>query len=156
MKTSQKSRRVSSVLLPSMPLEDRAALLAYYEVQCWERDTGSVEARAVARAMHRGEAVDIPETYWTHVCCQCGRRGAVLVRASSPIPIDWTCQSCGQFVCHHCTLTVPGSVPRRFREQTLCSILCWQRIGSPREEEELPGTQDAERNRRAAAEGSEG
>ena len=66
---SSKVRTISSVLSATMPPEDRKAILAYYAAMLRERDAGSVEGRRIAFAMQRGEVVDIPERYWTNVCC---------------------------------------------------------------------------------------
>ena len=131
-------RSLSSVLSATMAPEDRKAILAYYEAMLWERDTGGVEGRRIAVAMQRGQIVDVPDVYWTNVCCRCEGRGFVVPRSRTGtlLPVDWKCEGCGRFVCHHCTLTVPGSVPVRFREETLCSRECWEKIGSPVEEEE--------------------
>lgn len=128
----------STVLRSTMDPADRRAILAYFKAMAWERSTGGVEARRIVHELQMGRGMDIPERYWTHVCCRCGEQGAVVPQnyTSTVLPIDWTCKGCGQFVCHNCTLTVPGSVPLRFREDTLCSEECWRKIGAPREEEE--------------------
>lgn len=147
---TEPARKMSSVLRAAMPPADRLAVLAFYDNVCWERETGGVAARAIVSLMQSGKVVEIPERYWTHVCCRCQGRGAVIPRnrAGTVLPIDWKCRGCEKFVCHNCTLTVPGSVPLRFREDTLCSEECWRKIGAPREEEE----QTADSGQRTAPE----
>lgn len=72
-----------------------------------------------------------------HVCCRCGARGSVINRhigrdrERDVQRITWKCEGCGRFVCFNCTLTVPGSIPLEFRDKTLCSEGCWEKVGKP-------------------------
>jgi len=58
-------------------------------------------------------------------CVRCKRRGRVgVTEFNGGTPIEWRCCRCGGYVCIECTLTVPGSVPREFYEDTYCSEGC--------------------------------
>ena len=120
--------------------ESRRAVTCFYECLLHDNQLGGGETKegVLALVILNGGGLSIPERFWTHRCCQCQCTGAVIHRslAGPSLPIDWTCRVCDRYVCHNCTLTVPGSVPLRFREETLCSEECWKKIGSPREEEE--------------------
>lgn len=60
-----------------------------------------------------------------HECCRCQRRGRVGVTdVNAGMPIEWRCSKCGQYVCIDCTLTIPGSEPPEFYEDTYCSEAC--------------------------------
>lgn len=69
--------------------------------------------------------------------------------------VQWKCQGCGYLVCRDCTLTLPGTRGldairqgksgidqwslepspggREYYSATLCSKMCWERIGAPEE-----------------------
>jgi hypothetical protein len=59
-------------------------------------------------------------------CCRCGKK-----QHADGSAVTWKCQGCQGLVCRECTLTIPGSVPLEYYEETLCSVACWQAIGSP-------------------------
>ena len=129
-----------------------------YEGTTWEHDCAGRRREAVFRAglvvgrhwldqegVNAAYLDALAETVRRHdaklnVCVRCHAVGSVPPKHdphAAPLPILWKCQGCGGFVCHGCTLTVPGSVPLRFRQETLCSEACWEKMGSPREEEEM-------------------
>jgi hypothetical protein len=65
-------------------------------------------------------------------CCRCLRKGRVgVTETNAGVPICWQCCTCGRFVCIECTLTVPGSTPPEFYDDTYCSEGC--RNGEPPE-----------------------
>ena len=61
-------------------------------------------------------------------CCQCGK-----TKHEDGSEILWECQMCNRTVCRDCTLVIPGSYPREYFFQTLCSHECWLRAGRPEE-----------------------
>jgi|SRR5271165_1191361 len=52
-------------------------------------------------------------------CCQCGK-----TVNSDDSPVTWVCCVCERLVCRDHTLTIPGSVPLEYYEDTLCSLEC--------------------------------
>jgi hypothetical protein len=58
---------------------------------------------------------------------RCSRCGDIGVHG----PVRWRCQVCKKLVCTRCTLTIPGSKPVEYYEQTLCSLVCWEKAGRP-------------------------
>ena len=60
-------------------------------------------------------------------------------------PVLWKCSVCGRTVCQKHTLTIPGSRPTEYYNDTLCSLdenlqnvdfvneepSCWEKAGSP-------------------------
>ena len=134
-----KMRHLSTTRLSALDQTSQEAVSHYYDCLLNDAKMCGVRETAQAVIIVRGGALSIPERFWTHRCCRCERRGSVVPNRGSwsmSIPISWKCRGCGQYVCHNCTLTVPGSAPLRFREDTLCSVECWEKIGAPREEEE--------------------
>ena len=83
-----------------------------------------------------GRVLGVPEPL-RNVCSRCYEAGMVESRHPHGVgryaPIEWLCSVCGRHVCFNCALTVEGSVPLVFHDQTLCSKECWVRAGSPDE-----------------------
>jgi len=65
-------------------------------------------------------------------CCQCGQTETVHpikgfndgATYSKPEKVTWCCTVCNGLVCRNCCLTVPGSKPEKYYDNTLCSLLC--------------------------------
>lgn len=162
-------KHLHTTFLRGLDEESREALRHYY--LCLLNDCGEVgvHERSQLVLIQRGGPISVPERFWTHKCVRCESRGSVVPqygRKTMSVPISWKCRGCGGYVCFNCTLTVPGSVPLRFRDATLCSEECWRAIGSPEEEPEesledstaagcrLQGPESEDEGSRLAARGS--
>lgn len=48
-------------------------------------------------------------------------------------PVTWKCCQCGNTICMNHTLTIPDSEPTEYYHDTLCSTVCWEKAGCPKE-----------------------